>query len=604
MAWTALRGLIGLDGEERGPTAVRSPDESDPVHWVVTLNTERNFKFKDKPHQLRAEPPVIHISPRVVIDTELGLWLKSHRMRYVACLLLFCKFLLVFRVPGSTRIRTEFDKQEHEMWRRQELWYITDGALSVALFVLLLHYTNRDLLRRQLFAFDTLVIVGNYFWWYLTRAFSEYCVFNSKFDMSRYMAHALDTTTTLPLIVIAACFDSVKMAHRTKIVIITLMVVERCFQYMKYREDSGIFSDHGNCPLFGIQFECANLQGTHLSSNMTVIVFFLKSCRAYASGEHFAVVKPRYKMVVKHHDAEDTAPPFKMTEVSATMGPEEFAARLTREQEDKHVGGQANFRTSRTAFHFDTKDFDVSSLILGDSEAVPVRSDHHIDAAFRDTAVFHGGLLIRTCASPPSSPTSSVKDMMKFLSQQNVAADSEGAPAPAARPEHQAGERPREEEAELGGAVCGTQSESPSFAGSGECIPEAVVPPALRMETRGGSIVPTSALCPRGPVSMGRTLSEQSQGSEVSGSDIDSIIRAREKLQLQIEAYMRDLSIFRAQLKYLDTQVFQYSSLTTAHMQPPQRGSEGSTESKVSKASRASKASKASTIYENAFLAS
>lgn len=255
--------------------------------------------YKDHTLQLRAEPVFLEISDATVFDTKVGDWMKTHRGRYVTIVLFAIQFCMRVKVPGSTRVETQFDGVHHTMWHRTLTWVILDFVSGVTLIVFLLHYANRDLIKRQILGFDCLVIVGNYTWWFVTRGFSESCVFSDTFTTERMLLHFFEASFFLPLMVVAACMDSVKLPHRTKVGLLILMVVERLYQYYLHRGDEGVFSSHGICPLWGHDTQIGNVQGTHLSSNMTIIVFLLKSIKAYSTGYQFALVKPIFTLVVR-----------------------------------------------------------------------------------------------------------------------------------------------------------------------------------------------------------------------------------------------------------------------------------------------------------------
>lgn len=278
----------------------------DKIHWVVPLTTER-ARQKGGEWQLRADPDYVELSPKCVIDTRLGDWMRRHRVRYLVLALFAFHGMIRVKVPGSESETVTFEDEQHTAWRRSWLWVMADVLVCAALLFTILHYTNRDLIRQQILAFDTVVIVGNAILWYVTRFVSEKAVFSGAFGTDDVFRHLIEALFVLPLTVIVACFDSVKMAHRTKILILMAMVLERGWQYYLYRDPRGVFADHGMCSTVVYQISCDDLLGIHLSSNTTIIIFLLKSIRAYALGNHFAVIKPRFRMMLRRDISDPTS---------------------------------------------------------------------------------------------------------------------------------------------------------------------------------------------------------------------------------------------------------------------------------------------------------
>lgn len=254
-----------------------------------------------------AKPCTYHFSRRRVLAIAPLTRIQSGHLQGIIVVLTLLQFLLgqgSYLVNGATLTRTAPNEVGFEEYR-MTLPHVAMVSLTVlvrlALFVFIMHLANRDMWMKLLFTFDAMYIMFNYVCMVILRYVSIYSLYHEGASGAWYLGFVINSLSTLPLALVVASLDSIRMTRRFKIVFFLLVIAYCLFLYFEcYTDNSSEFSNVGTCA-FGL--ECKEYKHYYKTSVLNIAVFVTKAIKAHASGWDLATIRAAYHLSADAPDA-------------------------------------------------------------------------------------------------------------------------------------------------------------------------------------------------------------------------------------------------------------------------------------------------------------
>jgi len=280
---------------------------------------------------LVAKSPNLRFSPRPVLDTRLGRWLKAKGWLIKITFLLTLSTVVLFAIkPGSRKVQVQDpgappDQTVMLSVKLPGVWgTLLNILVGFMTYAAIFHYYCRDLTAMVLVSFDVFAICISFI---IARSAEIYekCVLASVAgDLQIIDVVVLVSSMiflSVPAILVWSTWDAVMWSTRSKATIMVLMELYLMIDYVRKARFEN-WSTKKVCHWS----HCTTTKDVVLNNLWCAIVFIGKLCCNYCIGEHFTVIKTGYQEFKRRSSAEDY-----QCQASTTVDMEEIRDPLPQE---------------------------------------------------------------------------------------------------------------------------------------------------------------------------------------------------------------------------------------------------------------------------------